>query len=240
MWNILERKIEGRTANEWNNEGIASHKLGRYPEAIKCYNKSLELNPKYVEACNNRDLALRRLFTKEGMKQHIESLFDLRDEDEVKLKILLFELVDKAPEANEVLLNTIADVLDLQADYLEKSAALLEEEADLFEKIGTDIVAIEREDISIEITEFLSGKGILFDHDKEMTEESMENGIKTLKELSLLLEYQKTVTNKSKEIIKNINETARKFVLLENQIVAMKESRDNEMNKAIEKFVGSI
>lgn len=33
-------------AKAWNNKGIALDDLGRKEEAIKCYDKALEINPK--------------------------------------------------------------------------------------------------------------------------------------------------------------------------------------------------
>jgi len=30
---------------EWNDKGVALYKTGNYAEAVKCYDKSIEINP---------------------------------------------------------------------------------------------------------------------------------------------------------------------------------------------------
>lgn len=72
-------------------------------------------------------LGMTKYMTKEELKQYLESL-----KLEEGLKNLLFEVIDKAEVVDQVLLNNIADILDLQADFYEKSAELLEEEAGLY------------------------------------------------------------------------------------------------------------
>ena len=42
-----------------------------------------------------------------------------------ELESLIIDLIDKAPEVNQVLLSTIADILELQADFHEKVADVL-------------------------------------------------------------------------------------------------------------------
>jgi tetratricopeptide (TPR) repeat protein len=37
-----------------NNKGSALYNLGKYKEAIECYDNSLEIDPKYVDAWYNR------------------------------------------------------------------------------------------------------------------------------------------------------------------------------------------
>lgn len=63
-----------------------------------------------------------------------------------ELEKLLFELVDNASEVNQVLLNTIADILDLQADFYEQSADVLDEEADQCETLAAELDALDEEE----------------------------------------------------------------------------------------------
>lgn len=79
--------------------------------------------------------------TKEELKKYLEGL-----ELEEGLKKVLFEIIDKAVEVDKALLNTIADILDLQADFLEKSADILEEEAGLYEALVNDFAALDKEE----------------------------------------------------------------------------------------------
>jgi Flp pilus assembly protein TadD len=37
------------------------YKQGKYDEAIKAYNKAIEINPKYAKAWNNKGIALNKL-----------------------------------------------------------------------------------------------------------------------------------------------------------------------------------
>lgn len=79
--------------------------------------------------------------SKEELKKYLEGL-GLEEE----FKNLLFEIIDKAEKVDKVLLNSIADILDLQADFYDKTADLLEEEANLYEKLAHDLDAADKED----------------------------------------------------------------------------------------------
>ena len=46
---------------EWNNKGVALSRLGRYQEAIQCYDEALEIDPRHVNAWANKGAALSRL-----------------------------------------------------------------------------------------------------------------------------------------------------------------------------------
>jgi tetratricopeptide (TPR) repeat protein/predicted amidophosphoribosyltransferase len=48
-------------AREWNNKGTSLEKVGRYEEAIKCYEKALEINPQQTETWFNKGNSLGRL-----------------------------------------------------------------------------------------------------------------------------------------------------------------------------------
>lgn len=43
-------------AQAWSSKGLAFHRLGKYEEATKCYDKALEIDPNYVTAWNNKGL----------------------------------------------------------------------------------------------------------------------------------------------------------------------------------------
>ncbi len=49
------------SAVEWNHKGIDLRKLGRYQEAINCYDRVLELDPEDPDTWNNKGYALRKL-----------------------------------------------------------------------------------------------------------------------------------------------------------------------------------
>ncbi|MFQ5862912.1 MAG: tetratricopeptide repeat protein, partial [Candidatus Brocadiales bacterium] len=45
---------QAQNATEWLNKGVALGQLGRDQEAIKCYDKALEIDPKYAKAWYNK------------------------------------------------------------------------------------------------------------------------------------------------------------------------------------------
>lgn len=45
----------------WNNKGYALYKEGNYEEAIKCYDKAIELDPNYSLAWGNKGEALKQI-----------------------------------------------------------------------------------------------------------------------------------------------------------------------------------
>ncbi len=50
-----------RFTEVWNNKGNALYKLEKYEEAIKCYDKALEIDPENPVAEKNRKAALKAL-----------------------------------------------------------------------------------------------------------------------------------------------------------------------------------
>jgi len=55
------RGLEELEAWEWSNKGGSLNKLGRFDEAILCYNKALEIDPRYIRAWGNKGLSLDHL-----------------------------------------------------------------------------------------------------------------------------------------------------------------------------------
>ena len=53
----------------WNNKGLALNSLGRYDEAIKCYDKAIEIDPNDADAWNNKGLALNSLGNNDEAKK---------------------------------------------------------------------------------------------------------------------------------------------------------------------------
>ncbi len=78
---------------------------------------------------------------KEELKKYLEGM-----ELEEGLIKVLFEIVDKAPEVNNALLDTIADILGLQADFYDKSADLLDEEAEIYKTLADDLNELDKEE----------------------------------------------------------------------------------------------
>mgnify|MGYP001615432157 CR=1 FL=1 len=42
--------LDQNNADLWNDKGVALRSLGRYQEALECFNKSLEIEPRDKEA----------------------------------------------------------------------------------------------------------------------------------------------------------------------------------------------
>jgi tetratricopeptide (TPR) repeat protein len=66
------QQAAGENANTWNAKGISLAALGRWAEAVTCYDKALALEPKVAPLHNNRGNALRNL----GRAQEALAAFD--------------------------------------------------------------------------------------------------------------------------------------------------------------------
>jgi len=82
------------------------------------------------------------MMTIQGLKNYLS---DLKLEEE--LEKLLFEMIDQTGKVNPTLLNTIADILDLQADFYEKSAEVHEQEAEMFEGFAKELQNLDDEEM---------------------------------------------------------------------------------------------
>ncbi|RIE15808.1 protein kinase domain-containing protein, partial [Candidatus Cryosericum septentrionale] len=58
---IIPPQSKELEAWEWNNKGSSLDSLGRYEEAILCYDKALELDPRYVASWSNKGASLDSL-----------------------------------------------------------------------------------------------------------------------------------------------------------------------------------
>lgn len=54
-------KAEDRTAGFWNNRGVSFDELGRHEEAVACYSKALQVDPRDVNTWSNKGTALGAL-----------------------------------------------------------------------------------------------------------------------------------------------------------------------------------
>ncbi|NIA12013.1 MAG: tetratricopeptide repeat protein [Nitrospiraceae bacterium] len=77
---MFEKK-NGKTANEWVEEGRVLDKLGRYEEAIRCYDKVLEINPKNSWVWNCKGDALRHLERYEEAMMCCDKAIEIRPKD---------------------------------------------------------------------------------------------------------------------------------------------------------------
>ena len=53
----------------WRNKGDALYFLGKYDEAIKCYDKAIEIDPNDADVWNNKGLALNSLGNNDEAKK---------------------------------------------------------------------------------------------------------------------------------------------------------------------------
>jgi tetratricopeptide (TPR) repeat protein len=71
-------RLNSNNAFAWNSKGNVLYKLGRYDEAIHCYNKAIEIEPLFVRAWYNKKLALEIQIKRSTQKI---SLSDARVQD---------------------------------------------------------------------------------------------------------------------------------------------------------------
>jgi tetratricopeptide (TPR) repeat protein len=66
---------------EWVNKGKSLLSLGRNEEAIRCYDKALELDPRYVAAWNNKGVSLKSLGRNEEAIRCLDKALELDPRD---------------------------------------------------------------------------------------------------------------------------------------------------------------
>jgi tetratricopeptide (TPR) repeat protein len=64
----LREKDDSKDADAWLTKGNALYDSRKYEEAIKCYDKALELNPNYTGASYKKNLALDHLLEKDALR----------------------------------------------------------------------------------------------------------------------------------------------------------------------------
>jgi len=58
---VIPPQLKGLEAWEWSNKGGSLDSLGRYEEALLCYDQALELDPRCIAAWNNKSASLDNL-----------------------------------------------------------------------------------------------------------------------------------------------------------------------------------
>lgn len=70
---LVKRRSKG--ADYWNEKGNSLYRRGKYEEALKCYEKALEIDSKFAKAWNNRGYVLAKMGRKEeAVKCYQEAL----------------------------------------------------------------------------------------------------------------------------------------------------------------------
>jgi len=55
----MKRERNGKDADAWVDKGDSLNNQGKFDEAIKCYDKAIQLDPKIADAWNNKGESLR-------------------------------------------------------------------------------------------------------------------------------------------------------------------------------------
>jgi tetratricopeptide (TPR) repeat protein len=76
-----DKTFKPQTAQEWCEKGQELHKASEYDEAIKAYDKAIELNPKYIEAWSYKGIALYALKKYEETIEAFDHVIELDPKD---------------------------------------------------------------------------------------------------------------------------------------------------------------
>ena len=82
-----EEKEEGIKITMWFDEGVALGKNGKHEDAIKCFDKVLELEPNNVDALNGKCVSLLGLDRDEGARICWKKVLEIDPLNELALKI---------------------------------------------------------------------------------------------------------------------------------------------------------
>ncbi|MDY6964976.1 MAG: tetratricopeptide repeat protein [Halobacteriota archaeon] len=75
----MGERIDGKTAEEWNNEGYTHRRFKRYKEALRCYNNALMIDPHYARALNNKGFVLEELGRCEEARRCYDRALEIDD-----------------------------------------------------------------------------------------------------------------------------------------------------------------
>jgi tetratricopeptide (TPR) repeat protein len=74
-------KLNSQNAFTWNTKGNALYKMGKYDEAIECYDRAIEAEPLFVRAWYNKKLAIEVQLKKATKKLTLTRLRVSDDKD---------------------------------------------------------------------------------------------------------------------------------------------------------------
>lgn len=84
---MLEEKIDEKTPEEWNNEGYTHRRLKNYKEALRCYDRALQIDPYYSKAWNNKGFALDEMGRHEEAIMCYDKALEVDSQDAFKKDI---------------------------------------------------------------------------------------------------------------------------------------------------------
>ena len=152
----------------WNNKGKAFYELGKYNEAIKCYNKAIEIDPNNTDALRMKGMALNYLGKYNETIECAEKAIEIgRDDvDALALKGEALAYKGRYQEAKECAEEAIEKDNDNDHAWFVKGYAI--------DYSGDHDTAIKCFDKAIEInpnnTDALNGKGITFNYKNRYNE----------------------------------------------------------------------